>query len=226
MSKENKSINTVVFLGQPCLEECCVPNAFNLPNSKFLRPRSRFYNIQFYTCSQWYTESWRNHPRLQICFAWEPGLEPRMSDSIRSVLNHHIECGFNFRISLHVCLWIAPLRCMRQGFPSLPLVHKINVLKHPQGQWHAVWQINLFYAVVRLCREVKGLSSLVFLISSLSVPAVANRLPRPSFLVYFGTNTVIRLLIFIFFQNIVTCYYSFRRQKSNFDTLMTFGSII
>lgn len=213
MSKEHKSINTVVFLGQPCSEECYVPNSFNLPNSKFLRPRSRFYNIQFYKCSQWYTESWRNHSRSQICFAWEPGLEPRMSGSIRSVLNHHIECGCNFRISLHVCLCIVPLRYMRQGFSSLPLVHKINGLKHPQGQWHAVWQINLFYALVRLCREVKGLSSLVFLISSLSVPAVANRLPRPSFLVYFGTNTVIRLLIFIFFQNIVTCYYKFQETK-------------
>lgn len=78
---------------------------------------------------------------------------------------------------------------MRQGFPSLPLGHKINVLKHPQGQWHAVWQINLFYALVRLCREVKGLSCLVFLIYSLSMPAVANRLTRPSFLVYFGTNS-------------------------------------
>lgn len=121
-----------------------------------------------------------------------------MSGSIRSVLNHHIEYGCNFRISLRVCLCIALLRCMRQGFPSLPLGHKINVLKHPQGQWHAVWQINLFYTLVRLCREVKGLSSLVFLIYSLSVPAVANRLPHPSFLVCFGTNTVVRLLIFFF----------------------------
>lgn len=90
---------------------------------------------------------------------------------------------------------------MRQGFPSLPVGHKINVLKHPQGQWHAVCQINLVYALVRLCREVKGLSSLVFLIYPLSMPAVANRLTRPSFLVYFGTNTVIRLLTFIFSED-------------------------
>lgn len=136
-----------------------------------------------------------------------------MSGSIRSVLNHHIECGCNFRISLHVCLCIVPLRYMRQGFPSLPLVHKINVLKHPQGQWHAVWQINLFYALVRLCKEVKGLSSLVFLIFSLSVPAVANRLPPPLFPCLLWNKHSNKITCIYFFQDIVTCYYKFQETK-------------